>query len=248
MYEDSQPKKKIIDCKDVFKIYKQGKLEIFGLRGLNLTVYEGELIVIVGPSGSGKTTLLNLIKGLDRPTAGKIKIKGLEMTQLKEKQIEHLLQHTFGIIFQFFNLIPTLTIYGNVELPMLIAEKEKKFKKERIKLLLDQVGLLNRAFSRPHTLSGGERQRVAIVMALANDPEIILADEPTGNLDSVSAQKILDLFQEFNKNNPKKAIIIVTHNPIFRQIADMTLILKDGAIIKEIPKDDIYQERFEVNL
>lgn len=246
MYEDTQRKKKIIDCHDVFKIYKQGKLEIFALRNLNLTVYEGELIVIVGPSGSGKTTLMNVITGLERPTAGKIKIKGLEMTQLKENQIEHMLQHKFGIIFQFFNLIPTLTIYGNVELPMLIAEKEKKFQKERIKLLLDKVGLLNRAFSRPHTLSGGERQRVAIAMALANDPEIIIADEPTGNLDSISAQKILNLFQEFNQNNPKKAIIIVTHNPIFRQIADRTLILQDGAIVEEILNGEIKKKRNEV--
>lgn len=246
MYEDTQRKKKIIDCRDVFKIYKQGKLEIFALRNLNLAVYEGELIVIVGPSGSGKTTLMNVITGLERPTAGKIKIKGLEMTQLKEKQIEHMLQHKFGIIFQFFNLIPTLTIYGNVELPMLIAEKEKKFQKERIKLLLDKVGLLNRAFSRPHTLSGGERQRVAIAMALANDPEIIIADEPTGNLDSISAQKILDLFQEFNQNNPKKAIIIVTHDPIFRQIADRTLILQDGAIVEEIFNGEMKRKHNEV--
>lgn len=246
MYEDTQRKKKIIDCRDVFKIYKQGKLEIFALRNLNLAVYEGELIVIVGPSGSGKTTLMNVITGLERPTAGKIKIKGLEMTQLKEKQIEHMLQHKFGIIFQFFNLIPTLTIYGNVELPMLIAEKEKKFQKERIKLLLNKVGLLNRAFSRPHTLSGGERQRVAIAMALANDPEIIIADEPTGNLDSISAQKILDLFQEFNQNNPKKAIIIVTHDPIFRQIADRTLILQDGAIVEEIFNGEMKRKHNEV--
>lgn len=198
LYSDIRGKKKIIECNDVFKIYKQGKIEIFALRGLNLTIREGELVVIIGPSGSGKTTLLNVIAGLERPTAGKIIVKKLMMTHLKEKQIEHLLQHEFRIVFQFFNLIPHLTVYGNIELPMLVADKDKEYQKENIKNLLKKVGLLNRAFARPYTLSGGERQRVAIAMAFANRPSIILADEPTGNLDSVSSKKILQIFHEFN--------------------------------------------------
>ena len=243
LYSDIRGKKKIIECNDVFKIYKQGKIEIFALRGLNLTIREGELVVIIGPSGSGKTTLLNVIAGLERPTAGKIIVKKLMMTHLKEKQIEHLLQHEFGIVFQFFNLIPHLTVYGNIELPMLVADKDKEYQKENIKNLLKKVGLLNRAFSRPYTLSGGERQRVAIAMAFANKPSIILADEPTGNLDSVSSKKILQIFHEFNIQNPDKAIIIVTHNPIFREIADRILIIRDGSIIKEMSGEEYKRQK-----
>ncbi|MHA1728486.1 MAG: ABC transporter ATP-binding protein [Promethearchaeota archaeon] len=246
LYFDINGKRKIVECKDVFKIYKQGKIEIFALRDLNLTIYEGELVVIVGPSGSGKTTLLHVIAGLERPTAGKITVKDLMMTQLKEKQIEHLLQHEFGIVFQFFNLIPHLTVYGNIELPMLVADKDKIYQKENIKNLLEKVDLLNRAFARPYTLSGGERQRVAIAMAFANNPGIILADEPTGNLDSKSSKKIMQIFHEFNIQNPDKAIIIVTHNPIFRRIANRILVISDGSIIREISKEEFEKNQTKI--
>lgn len=190
----------------------------------------------MGPSGSGKTTLLNVIAGMEKPNAGSVKIKDLEITRLKDEGIQKLLQYEIGIIFQFFNLIPSLTAAGNVELPMSIIKIPKEKRKSRVRSLLEQVGLESRARHRPFTLSGGEKQRVAIAQAFSNDPSIILADEPTGNIDSVSAEKIMNIFHKTMKNNPDKAIIIVTHDPSFRKIADRTLVLRDGEVIRTIQK------------
>jgi putative ABC transport system ATP-binding protein len=226
----------IVKLEGVYKIFKQGHLEVIALKNINLTVMPGELIVVMGPSGSGKTTLLNVISGMEKPNAGSVRIKDLEVTRLKDEGIQKLLQHEIGIIFQFFNLIPSLTAAGNIELPMNIIKVPKKTRKERVKDLLSQVGLENRARHRPFTLSGGEKQRVAIAQAFANNPSLILADEPTGNIDSVSAEKIMDIFQETMKNNPEKAAIIVTHDPTFRKIADRTIVLRDGEITRELGK------------
>ncbi len=226
----------IVKLEGVYKIYKQGHLEVIALKNINLTVMPGELIVVMGPSGSGKTTLLNVISGMERPNAGSVKVKNLEVTRLKDEGIQKLLQHEIGIIFQFFNLIPSLTAAGNVELPMNIIKIPKAERKERVKTLLAQVGLENRARHRPFTLSGGEKQRVAIAQAFANNPSLILADEPTGNIDSVSAEKIMNIFHETMEKNPEKAVIIVTHDPAFRKIADRTLVLRDGEITREIGK------------
>ena len=197
----------------------------------------------MGPSGSGKTSLINVIAGLERPTGGKIIVRNLDMTRLKEDQINFMLQNEIGIVFQFFNLLPHLTVYGNIELPMIISGKPIKEQKARIKSLIDNVGLNNRKFARPFALSGGERQRVALAMAFANNPSIILADEPTGNLDSITSKKILEIFHEFNQQYPRKAILVVSHNPMFREIADRTLIIKDGKIEREITMEEYHREK-----
>lgn len=234
-----------IRCQNIYKIFRQGKLEVVALKAVNLNIYAGEIVVIMGPSGSGKTTLLNCISGMDQVTAGQIFIRGFDITRMKDEGIQKILQNEIGIVFQFFNLIPSLTAEGNVELPMTIAKKSSKYKKERVSELIAEIGLEKRKHHRPFTLSGGEKQRVAIAMAFANDPTIILADEPTGNLDSVSSEQVLDIFRQFIKKNPDKSIIIVTHNPMIRKIADRTLIIKDGQIIRELGK---IEENAEVSL
>ncbi len=226
----------IVSLKGVYKIFKQGHLEVIALKNINLDIYPGELIVIMGPSGSGKTTLLNVISGMEKPNAGNVLIKNLEVTRLKDEGIQKLLQHEIGIIFQFFNLIPSLTAAGNIEFPMNITKVPKVERKKRVQALLQKVDLENRARHRPFTLSGGEKQRIAIAQAFANDPSLILADEPTGNIDSVSAEKIMRIFSQTIEENQDKAIIIVTHDPAFRKIADRTLVLRDGEIIRELGK------------
>lgn len=232
----SGPRKTNIRAENVFKIFKQGELEVVALKKVSLKVYAGEIIVIMGPSGSGKTTLLNCMAGLERPTAGHIFVEDYDVTKMNDIGIQKLLQNEIGIVFQFFNLIPSLTAEGNIELPMTIAGKDPKYKKARIKEMLKKIGLEKRAHHRPFTLSGGEKQRIAIAMAFANNPQVILADEPTGNVDSVSAKKVLKIFEDFIAENPQKSIIIVTHDPAVRRIADRTLIIKDGQIIRELGK------------
>jgi putative ABC transport system ATP-binding protein len=231
--------KPIVKLSGVYKIFKQGHLEVIALKNIELTVSPGELIVIMGPSGSGKTTLLNVISGMEKPSAGSIQVKGLEVSRLKDEGIQKLLQYEIGIIFQFFNLIPSLTAAGNIELPMNIIKIPKEERRKRVARLLDQVGLKERAKHRPFTLSGGEKQRVAIAQAFANNPSLILADEPTGNIDSISAEKIMEIFHNTILKNPDKAIIIVTHDPAFRKIADRTLVLRDGEIIRQFGKLDM---------
>ncbi|WP_371802331.1 ABC transporter ATP-binding protein [Candidatus Lokiarchaeum ossiferum] len=231
-----EQKNPVVSLEGVYKIYKQGHLEVIALNNIDLTVYPGELVVIMGPSGSGKTTLLNIIAGLERPNAGSVKVKDLEISRLKDEGIQQLLQNDIGIIFQFFNLIPSLTAAGNVEMPMIVAKKPKNERKKRVEELLNDVGLKNRTRHRPFTLSGGEKQRVAIAQAFANNPKLILADEPTGNIDSVSAEKIMAIFHQNMEKYPDKAMIIVTHDPAFRKIADRTYVIRDGQFVREIAK------------
>lgn len=243
--EPLRPRTVNIECKGVFKIYKQGNLEVVALKDINLNIYAGELVVIMGPSGSGKTTLLNVISGMVKPTAGQVFVKGVDIARLKDKNIQKLLQEGIGIVFQFFNLVPSLTARGNVELPMIIANKSEEFRKKRLKELIEAVGMGDRMKHRPFALSGGEKQRVAIAAAFANNPSIILADEPTGNIDSISSDKVMDIFREFLKKNPDKSIIIATHDSNFRKIADRTLVIKDGHIILELGKADLQAEQEE---
>jgi putative ABC transport system ATP-binding protein len=226
----------IVEMSGVYKIFKQKKIEVMALRGIDLKIYPGELVVIMGPSGSGKTTLLNCLSGIERPNAGSVKIKGMEITKLKEDGIQKLLQDEIGIVFQSFNLIPSLTASGNVELPMIVANKEKKYRKQRVKDLLSAVKLDHRMNHRPTTLSGGEKQRLSIAMAFANDPSLIIADEPTASVDSISAGHIMDVFKEFMESNPNKAILIVTHDPALRQIAHYTWVIRDGQFVRKIEK------------
>ncbi|MCF2140839.1 MAG: ABC transporter ATP-binding protein [Candidatus Lokiarchaeota archaeon] len=227
----------IAEMSGVYKIFKQKKIEVMALRGIDLKIYPGELIVIMGPSGSGKTTLLNCLCGIERPNAGSVKIKGMEITKLRDEGIQKLLQEEIGIVFQSFNLIQSLTAGGNVELPMVVLGKlSKSERRTRVGELLKKVGLENRQHHRPSTLSGGEKQRLSIAMAFANDPSIVIADEPTANVDSVSAENIMRVFQEFMASNPNKALLIVTHDPALRKIADYTLVIRDGQFVRRIEK------------
>ena len=231
----SHPKLPIVEMKGIYKIFKQKKIEVMAVRGIDLKIFPGELVVIMGPSGSGKTTLLNCLCGIEKPNAGSVKIKGLEITKLRDEGIQKLLQDEIGIIFQSFNLIPSLTASGNVELPMIVADNlKKKDRKDRVRSLLAAVNLENRMNHRPSTMSGGEKQRLSIAMAFANDPAIVIADEPTASVDSVSAENILVVFKEFMKSNPDKALLIVTHDPAVRKIADYTLVIRDGQFVRRI--------------
>jgi len=228
--ETSKP---IVRVEQVFKIFKQGNIEVMALKEIDMMIFPGEIVVVMGPSGSGKSTLLNVIAGLEKPSAGKVIVNNKYVNLMSELEHERYLQSDVGIIFQFFNLIPILTVGGNVELPMRIVQMERKNSKEKVKDLLKRVGLESRITQRPDTLSGGEQQRVAIAQAMANNPKLILADEPTGNVDSEATKVIMHLFQKYVQLNPEKAIVIVTHNEIFKSIADRVIILKDGHIEHE---------------
>jgi len=220
-----------IVIKDVFKVYRVGKVEVQALRGLSMEVRDGEIVSIIGPSGSGKTTLLNLIGGLDQPTAGSVRVGKIEVSALSPRQLTDYRRKTVGYIFQNLNLIPTLTAAENIELPMIALGTPRGERRKRVKVLLEAVGMLHRASHKPDELSGGEQQRVAIAVALANDPPVILADEPTGELDSVNANLVtkylVDVSREF-----EKTLITVTHDSNVARAADRIMRIEDG-VIKE---------------
>ncbi len=222
--------KAIIECKNVWKIYNPGSsAEVKALRGIDLSVKEGSFISIMGSSGSGKSTLLHIIGCLDKPTKGKVYVDGKDVTQLNDKQLAMIRRYTIGFVFQFFNLIPSLTALENVMLPMIFAGVKKSERVRRAKHLLKELGLAHRINHKPNQLSGGERQRVAIARALANDPKIILADEPTGNLDSRSGKSVMEIFQRLNKEKGK-TIVLITHDPEVAKYADKIVKIKDGKI------------------
>ena len=215
--------------KDLIKVYKTGKSEVIALRGLDCTIKENEVLAIMGPSGCGKTTLLNIIGGLDRPTAGSIMLDGVNLVDLNDAQLVRHRREGVGIVFQFFNLVPTLTARENVELPMRLAGKSPQQMKERAEALLTLVDMKPREAHKPDELSGGEQQRIGLATALANDPSIILADEPTGELDTVTGQQILHLFKRL-RDEYRKTIVIVTHDQRIGQIADTVMTIVDGRI------------------
>jgi len=219
----------MIRTKDLIKVYKTGKLEVIALRGVDLEIGEGEIAAIRGPSGCGKTTLLNLLGGLDRPTAGQIEVEGVNVAQLPEAELVRYRRSRVGVVFQFFNLVPTLTAEENVELPMRLSGKVVG---GRTMELLNLVGMERRAAHKPDELSGGEQQRVAIAMALANDPPLLLADEPTGELDSKTGQEVLSLFHDLSKEQGK-TLVIVTHEAAVSHIADREIDMIDGRVVKD---------------
>ena len=219
----------IIDVVDVHKIYRLGSIEIYALRGVSFSVKKGEFLCIMGPSGSGKTTLLNIIGTLDKPTKGRVIVDGRDITRLRERELTEFRLRKIGFVFQFYNLIPVLTALENVELPMIFAGIPKKERKRRAEYLLRLVGLEDRMNHRPDELSGGEQQRVAIARALANNPSIILADEPTGELDTDTSRRVLDVFREVSRAEGV-TVIIVTHDPIVAEYADRIIYLRDGKI------------------
>ena len=216
----------LIHAEGLVKIYHRGSEEIHALNGVRLTVEQGEFISIVGPSGSGKSGLLNLLGCLDTPSGGSLMINGVDVTALKESRRVKIRRDTIGFVFQQFFLIPTMTAKENLELPLLFSRKKPD--PEKTEAVLELLGLGHRGDHLPHQLSGGEMQRVAIGRALMNDPEIILADEPTGNLDSATSDTIYDLFRELSRKNI--TIIIVTHNTELAQRADRMITIRDGLL------------------
>ena len=223
---------KRVIIQDLMKVYKTGTLEVVALRGVNLEVGNGETVAIMGPSGCGKTTLLNLIGGLDLPTAGRIWADGQLITDYAENQLVHYRRHRVGFVFQFFNLVSSLTAEENIELPMRTAGQSADYREAKVRELLEAVDMTSRKDHKPDELSGGEQQRIAIAAALANDPPIILADEPTGELDTKTGSEILDLFKKL-KEEYNKTEIIVTHDRRVGRIADRALRIEDGLIAGE---------------
>jgi len=201
-----------VSVQDVVKIYQRDSQQITVLDRLNLEVPPGEFLALMGPSGSGKTTLLNLIAGIDRATSGTVRVAGTDLTPLSEGELAKWRSRNVGFIFQFYNLIPVLNAVENVELPLLLSHLSKKERRERALTALRIVGLADRSKHYPRQLSGGQEQRVAIARAIVTDPAVLVADEPTGDLDSKSAEEILDLMQTFNKEFGK-TIVMVTHDP-----------------------------------
>jgi putative ABC transport system ATP-binding protein len=218
-----------IVIKDLIKVYKTGKSEVIALRGLDCTIKGGEVLAIMGPSGCGKTTLLNVIGGLDRPTAGSIKLGESNIVDLSDAELVKHRREKVGIVFQFFNLVPTLTAKENVELPMRLASKSGEYMKTRTDELIKLVGMEGRAAHKPDELSGGEQQRIGLAVALANDPPILLADEPTGELDTATGEQILQLFKEL-RDKFGKTVVIVTHDQRIGHIADTVMTIVDGRI------------------
>lgn len=223
----------IIEIKNVKKDYPLGKTIVHALRGIDLTIKEGELISIIGPSGSGKTTLLNIIGCIDNPTEGSVKIKDMEITKLNDKQITNLRLHHIGFIFQTFNLIPVLNVIENVEFPLLLMKNlSRKEIRKKAEKLIEEVGLKEYIHHKPAELSGGQRQRVAIARALVTNPDIVLADEPTANLDSVTGEQILELMKEMNRLE-KTTFVFSTHDPNVLKYAERVVKIRDGIIVKE---------------
>lgn len=218
----------VIEVINVKKSYLLGDTEVPILRDINLEVFEGEFLAIMGPSGSGKSTLMNLIGFLDRPTEGTIMIKGLDVNKLSDKEVARLRGLEIGFVFQIFNLIPRLTALENVELPTYANVRNGVDVRKRAKELLEQVGLDDRMHHKPGELSGGQSQRVAIARALINDPAILLADEPTGNLDSKTGREILNMFTKLNEDG--RTIVMITHDPEIAKYADRIVLVKDGII------------------
>jgi putative ABC transport system ATP-binding protein len=202
----------LVEVHNVTKVYMRDTLEIPVLQNLSLSVPEGEFLALMGPSGSGKTTLLNLISGIDQPTSGSIVIAGTDIAKLNESQLAQWRSHNIGFVFQFYNLLPVMTAYENVELPLLLTNLSRKEKKERVETMLKVVGLEDRMDHYPKQLSGGQQQRVAIARAIVTDPTLIIGDEPTGDLDRKSAEEILILMDRLNREF-KKTIVMVTHDP-----------------------------------
>ena len=230
----------MIHCENLVKIYKAADIEVVALQGLDLHIEEGELMAIIGNSGSGKSTLLNMLGGLDRPSAGNLRVDGKDLLKFKESDLVKYKRETVGFVWQnnARNLIPYLTALENVELPILLQGRRKRY---RALDLLDAVGLSHRRKNKLNELSGGEQQRVAIAIALANQPRLLLADEPTGSVDTKMANQILDLFRELNRSFGL-TVVIVTHDPLLAKKVDRVVAIRDGKTSSEILRRKSYQE------
>jgi putative ABC transport system ATP-binding protein len=219
----------MIQLENVTKVYRMGRVGVHALRGVTLSVDRGEMIAVIGASGSGKSTLLNIIGLLDRPTSGRYIFDGVDVSRLSDNQLAEMRNREFGFVFQDFNLLPRATALANVELPLVYAGSVRR-RRERASEALERVGLAERANHKPTELSGGEQQRVAIARALVNNPPLILADEPTGNLDSKSGIEIISIFQKLHQEG--KTVILITHEADIAAQAQRTVRLHDGRIAK----------------
>ncbi len=217
---------------NVRKVYSQGKNEVFALAGVSLNIPQGEFAVIMGPSGSGKSTLLHLMGGLDRPTEGEVMVAGRIISQMSDNPVTLFRRQNIGFIFQFFNLLPTLTALENVMLPLILDKQLRAKARQRAEVLLERVGLSQRGDHLPEELSGGENQRLAIARSLVFSPPILLADEPTGNLDSKTGEAILELIRRVNQEEGC-TVVMVTHNPGAAEYGNRVIHLSDGLIEEE---------------
>ncbi len=221
----------LIELKNVYKIYKMGNSEVYALNNVNFKVNKGEFILFLGPSGSGKSTLMHIVGCLDKPTKGKVILKGKEISKYSSNKLAEIRNKTIGFVFQTFNLIRTLNILENVTLPLIFQNIPLDERTKRAKKYIELVGLKGKENHKPTELSGGEQQRVAIARALVTNPEIILADEPTGNLDSKTGKKIMNNLKEINEKG--KTVIVVTHDISLTSYADRVVHIRDGKIEKE---------------
>ena len=219
----------VVELVDIEKAYKTGESEVSVLKGINLTIDEGEFIALMGPSGSGKSTLMNIVGCLDRPTKGKFMLLSKEVSKLPDDELAKVRREELGFIFQTFNLIGRISVLKNVEVPMVLSEIPRERRRARALDLLRSVGLAHRVDFGPTNISGGERQRVAIARALANDPKIIIADEPTGNLDLKSSDEVMNIMKKLHDEG--RTIIMVTHNPEITENCDRVIRLRDGLIL-----------------
>ena len=222
----------LVSIRNLHKTYQRGPEKVDVLRGIDLDIAEGDFVALMGPSGSGKTTLLNLIGGLDSPSGGEISIAGQRIDALRAGQLATWRSHHVGFVFQFYNLMPTLTAQKNVELPLLLTPLSAAQRKQNAGIALQLVGLADRGKHRPNELSGGQQQRVAIARAIVSDPTLLICDEPTGDLDRQSAEDILGLLQELNRVHGK-TIVMVTHDPKAAEYASHTLHLDKGVLVEQ---------------
>ncbi len=221
----------VVDAREVVKTYVMGNVQVHALRGLSLTIAPGEVVAIMGPSGSGKSTLMNILGCLDRPTAGEYYLDGESVAELSDDQLADIRNRKVGFVFQSFNLLPRATALANVELPLRYA-RDGRNRRQRALAALEAVGLADRVHHRPNELSGGQQQRVAIARAIVNNPSIVMADEPTGNLDTASGEAIMELLLDLNKERGT-TLIIVTHDPEIAALTERVIRIRDGKVVEE---------------
>ncbi len=223
----------LISLRNVVKDYTRGKQKVEVLHGLNIEIPKGDFVALMGPSGSGKTTLLNLVGGLDQPSGGEVEVGGQRIDRMSSSQLARWRAGNVGFVFQFYNLMPVLTAAGNVELPLLLTRLGAAQRKKNVAIALEVVGLADRAHHKPKELSGGQEQRVAIARAIVSDPQLLVCDEPTGDLDRKTADEILTLLQQLNEKHGK-TIVMVTHDPLAAGYAKRTLHLDKGRLVDEV--------------
>ena len=221
----------VVEAKDITKVYQMGEVEVHALRGLSVNIAPGEILSIMGPSGSGKSTLMNILGCLDRPTSGEYHLNGESVANMTDDQLAEIRNRGVGFVFQSFNLLPRATALANVELPMRYAVLNGRNRKQVATEALEAVGLGDRIHHRPNELSGGQMQRVAIARALVNNPAIIMADEPTGNLDTKAGDELMTLLRNLNKDRGT-TLIIVTHDPEIAELTDRVISIRDGRIVE----------------